>query len=132
MNARKIVPFVVALALALSACAGAPQPTAAPQAAPTTAPELTATTASAEPAAAPEATATAAPEPAAAPVVEINNPPRTAEEVDAIELAGKNVTIKFWHRYSGSQVTKVLEIANDFNEKNPYGIRVELEQAGAS
>ncbi len=129
MNARKIVPFVAALALALSACAGAPQPTAAPEAAPTTVPEPTATTA---PAAAPEATATAAPEPTAAPAVEINNPPRTAEEVDAIELTGKNVTIKFWHRYAGSQVTKVLEIANDFNEKNPYGIKVELEQAGAS
>lgn len=128
MNARMIVPFVVALALALSACAGAPQPTAAPEAAPTTAPEPAATTAPA----APEATATAAPEPTAAPAVQINNPPRTAEEVDAIDLTGKNVTIKFWHRYSGSQITKVLEIANDFNEKNPYGIKVELEQAGST
>jgi multiple sugar transport system substrate-binding protein/sn-glycerol 3-phosphate transport system substrate-binding protein len=29
-------------------------------------------------------------------------------------------------------VTKVLEITNDFNTKNPYGIKVTLEQAGAS
>lgn len=133
MNTRKIVPFVAALALALSACAGVSQPMTAPQAAaPTTAPDPTATAAPAQPTAAPEATATAMPEPTAAPAIEINNPPRTAEEVDAIELAGKNVTIKFWHRYSGSQVTKVLEIANDFNQKNPYGIKVELEQAGSS
>lgn len=133
MNTRKIVPFVAALALALSACAGVSQPMTAPQAAaPTTAPEPTATAAPAQPTAAPEATATAMPEPTAAPAIEINNPPRTAEEVDAIELAGRNVTIKFWHRYSGSQVTRVLEIANDFNEKNPYGIKVELEQAGSS
>ena len=139
MNARKVLPFVAALALLLSACAGAPAPTAAP----TTAPEPTA--APAEPTAAPEATAeptvapvepTAAPEataePTTAPAAEIGNPPKTAAEVDAIDLTGKNVTIKFWHRYAGSQVTKVLEIANDFNTNNPYGIKVELEQAGAS
>ena len=125
MNLRKLLPLTAALAIALAACAPAATPTAAPEA--TTVPE----------AAAPEATAvpeaTAAPEPTQAPAaVEISNPPKTVEEVDAIDLTGKNVVVKFWHRYSGSQITKVMEIANEFNEKNPYGIKVELEQAGSS
>jgi ABC-type glycerol-3-phosphate transport system substrate-binding protein len=64
--------------------------------------------------------------------VSVSNPPKSADEVDSIDLTGKNIEITFWHRYSGSQVTKVLEIANAFNEKNPYGIKVKLEQAGSS
>ncbi|MCL5997296.1 MAG: extracellular solute-binding protein [Chloroflexi bacterium] len=128
MNVRKVIPFAVAAAIVLAACGGAATPAPAPTTAPeaTQAPEATATTA-AEPTAAAEATATT--EPAA---VEVANPPKTVAEVDAIDLTGKNVEVLFWHRYSGSQVTKVLEIANDFNQKNPYGITVKLEQAGAS
>ncbi len=122
MNFRKVIPFMAVVAMVLAACGGGAAPTSAP--APTQAPAATA---------APEATkppeATAAP---AAGASTVANPPKTADDVDSIDLTGKNVEVLFWHRYSGSQVTKVMEIVNDFNTKNPYGIKVKLEQAGAS
>ena len=114
MNIRKLIPFAVAAAIVLAAC-GTATP-AAPQA--TKAPD--------QPKATEASKATDAPKAAT-----VSNPPKTADEVDALELTGKNIEITFWHRYAGSQVTKVLEIANGFNEKNPYGIKVKLEQAGA-
>jgi len=134
MNMRKVLPFAVAVAIALTACGGAaPAPAPAPTKAPAEATKAPEAAKPAEPTKAPEPTAvpepTQAPE---APAAAVNNPPKTVAEVDAIDPTGKNVVVKFWHRYSGGQVTKVLEIANDFNNKNPYGIKVVLEQAGAS
>ncbi|HQW34258.1 MAG TPA: extracellular solute-binding protein [Thermoflexales bacterium] len=108
MNFRTIVPFAAAIAMALSACTGAAAPTAAP---------------------AKPAEATKAPAPAAA----VSNPPKTAAEVDSITLTKEKPTeILFWHRYTGRTFSTVLEIVNDFNAKNPYGISVKLENAGAS
>jgi ABC-type glycerol-3-phosphate transport system substrate-binding protein len=54
---------------------------------------------------------------------------RTAADVDKIVLDKANPTeITFLHRYSGGQITAVLEIVNDFNKNNPYGINVKLER----
>ena len=134
MNIRKVIPLGVVVAVLLAACGGA-----TPTAAPTQAPAATSAPAEATATTAPEATATTAPEATMAPeatattaAAEVSNPPKTAAEVDSLELTGKNIEVTFWHRYSGSQVTRVLEIANDFNQKNPYGITVKLEQAGSS
>ncbi|MCL4507227.1 MAG: extracellular solute-binding protein [Chloroflexi bacterium] len=129
MNFRKLVPFTVAAAIALAAC-GTATPTAAPTSAPAATAAPAATTAPAA-TAAPEATATTAATSAPA-AAQVSNPPKTADEVDSMDLTGKNVQVLFWHRYSGSSISKVMEIVNDFNTKNPYGITVKLEQAGAN
>lgn len=53
----------------------------------------------------------------------------TAADVDKIVLDKSDPTaITFLHRYSGGQITAVLEIVNDFNANNPYGINVKLER----
>lgn len=127
MSLKKFLPLAAAAAMLLSACAGAataeptkPAATAAPAA----------TTAPAKPAAteAPKPAATEAPKPAA-----VNNPPKTVAEVDGIILTKEKPTeILFWHRYTGRTYSAVLEIVNDFNTKNPYGITVKLENAGSS
>ncbi|MCX7135356.1 MAG: extracellular solute-binding protein, partial [Proteobacteria bacterium] len=53
----------------------------------------------------------------------------TAGDVDKIVLDKANPTeITFLNRYSGGQITAVLEIVNDFNKTNPYGINVKLER----
>ncbi len=111
MNVRKLVPFSIAAAIVLAAC-GAASP-----AAPTSAPATTAPSA-----------ATTAPKPADTTVA---NPPKSADQVDALDLTGKNVEITFWHRYTSQNLTVVQTIVNDFNTKNPYGIKVKLENAGA-
>src|SRR5690348_13633581 len=127
MNVRKVIPFGVVVAIVLAACGGAAAPTTAPTSAPaaTTAPQATTATEAAATTApqattATEATATSAPAPAG----QVSNPPKSADEVDSMDLTGKNVQVLFWHRYAGAQVTKVMEIVNDFNSKNPYGITV--------
>ncbi len=112
MNIRKLIPFSIAAAIVLAAC-GAASP-----AAPTSAPAATA--APAAPA------ATKAPDMPA-----VANPPKTADQVDTLDLTGKNVEITFWHRYTSQNLTVVMSIVNDFNTKNPYGIKVKLENAGA-
>lgn len=108
MSFKKVLPLAVAAAMLLSACAAA---------------------ATAVPTAAPPAPAKATDVPKAV----VNNPPKTAAEVDAITLTkDKPTEILFWHRYTGRTYSTVLEIVNDFNTKNPYGISVKLENAGAS
>jgi len=53
----------------------------------------------------------------------------TAADVDKIKLdKSKPTEVTFLHRYSGAQITGVLEIVNDFNKTNPYGITVKLER----
>jgi multiple sugar transport system substrate-binding protein/sn-glycerol 3-phosphate transport system substrate-binding protein len=139
MNVRKLIPCAAAVALVLAACAAPAAPAPAAPAATTApaAPAATTAPAQAEATQAPEAPATvAATEAPAATQAPAAAPPgegmMTPEDVDAIDLTGKNVTVKFWHNYSGAQVTGVLDIVNDFNANNPYGIKVELEKAGAS
>lgn len=108
MSFKKLLPFAAAAALLISACG------AAAPAAPTAAPAAPA-------------------KPTDAPKAVVNNPPKTAAEVDAITLTkDKPTEILFWHRYTGATYSAVLEIVNDFNTKNPYGITVKLENAGSS
>ncbi len=108
MDTNKLIPILAATAIALAACA--PAPVSAPTAAPK-----------------PAEAATAAPATA-----KIANPPKSADEVDAIVLSkDKPTEILFWHRYTGATFSTVLEIVNDFNTTNPYGVKVKLENAGA-
>ncbi len=58
--------------------------------------------------------------------------PRIAQ-IDRIVLSKDAPTeITFAHRYAGVQLTGLLEIVNDFNAQNPYGIQVKLERVDGS
>ena len=83
MKTRKLFVALSLLVVAGLVLAGCAQPT------PTPAPKPAAKV---EPTKAPAATQ--APAATKAPEVKINNPPKTAEEVDAIKLKGKNVTVQ--------------------------------------
>jgi multiple sugar transport system substrate-binding protein/sn-glycerol 3-phosphate transport system substrate-binding protein len=125
---RKFTLFaavLVVLALIAVACAPAPEPTKAP-AQPTTAP-------AAQPTTAPAAKATEPPKPTEAPkVVKVNNPPKSAEEVDAIDLMGKNVEVVYWHNRPQKDQELLQSMLDEFNKSNPYGIKARAEIAGAS
>lgn len=71
--------------------------------------------------------ATSAPKP-----VTVNNPPKSAEEVDAIDLMGKNVTVTYWHQRPQAQQDVLQAMLDDFNKNNPYGIKATAEIAGAA
>jgi multiple sugar transport system substrate-binding protein/sn-glycerol 3-phosphate transport system substrate-binding protein len=117
MNIRKLLPNAFIAVMLLAACG----PQAAPSA-PSPADAPAAPAATAAPAAAPAASGASA----VAGVV-------TADDIDKIVLSkDKPTEVVFWHRYSGGQVTAVLEIINDFNATNPYGVVVKLEKAGES
>ena len=80
-----------------------------------------------EPTKAPEATKA----PAAA-AAKVNNPPKTAAEVDAIDLKGKNVTVTYWHNRPQKDQDFLQGMLDEFNKSNPYGITAKAEIAGAS
>ncbi|MBX7213081.1 MAG: extracellular solute-binding protein [Thermoflexales bacterium] len=132
MSLKKFLPIAAAASMLLAACQPAAAPaTAVPATAKPAAPAATAVpaaTTAAPAATAVPATAVPATKPAAGP-----NPPKTVADVDAIKLSKDNpTTVLFWHRYTGATYSSVIEIVNDFNTKNPYGITVKLENAGAS
>jgi multiple sugar transport system substrate-binding protein len=118
---------------ALAACqqAAAPSPTSAPAAQPTTAPAAQPTTA---PAAAGAATPTAAPKPTAATGASTaaGNPPTSPDAVDAINLAGKNVEVVYWHNRPQKDQDLLQSMFDDFSKSNPYGIKARAEIGGAS
>ncbi len=137
MRTRKlfvVLSLVVVVAMLLSACA---QPTAtpvpptkAPAAAPTAAPAPTKAPA---PTQAPAPTAAPAPTKAPEPTkVVVNNPPKTAAEVEAIDLKGKNVTVTYWHNRPQADQDFLQGMLDEFNKSNPYGITAKAEIAGAS
>jgi multiple sugar transport system substrate-binding protein len=108
MNSRKLLAFVSLLVIAatlLSACGSAatPAPTSAP-AKPTEAPK---------------------------PIV-VNNPPKTADEVDAIDLKGKNVSVTYWHNRPQADQDFLQKMLDEFNTSNPYGITAKAEIGGAT
>ncbi|MBI5651794.1 MAG: extracellular solute-binding protein [Chloroflexi bacterium] len=70
---------------------------------------------------------TAAPKP-----VTVNNPPKSADEVDAIDLAGKKVSVTYWHQRPQVQHEILQAMLDEFNKTNPYGITAKAEIAGAS
>lgn len=126
-----IITVLVLLAMALGACTPAPtvapaqppaQPTAAP-AQPTAAP--------AQPTAAP-AQPTAVPPTAAPTAVKVENPPKTAEQVDAISLEGRNIVVTYWHNRPQRDQEFLQAMLDEFNKSNPYGITARAEIAGAS
>ncbi len=79
---------------------------------------------SAQPASAPAASSAA---PASA-----DNPPRTASEVDAIALAGRQIQVTFWHNRPQQDQDLLQSMLDEFNKTNPYGIKATAEIAGAS
>jgi len=126
-------------ASALAACqqaAPAPStPSAAPTGAPATptpAPTAAPTTAAAPTAAAPTPTAAASPTPATGATAAVSNPPTSPEMVDAIELAGKNIEIVYWHNRPQKDQDLLQSMLDTFNKTNPYGIKARAEIAGAS
>ncbi len=146
MQLKKLMPLAMAAALILAACSS-------PAAAPTTAPAAPAATeiaATEAPAAATEATvapteaameATVAPTEAmtsteamtATEAMTSSMAMTSTSEIDNIVLSpDKPTEITFLSRYSGGQYTAVLEITNDFNANNPYGIKVNLETVSGS
>jgi multiple sugar transport system substrate-binding protein/sn-glycerol 3-phosphate transport system substrate-binding protein len=117
-----LVFVVLLIAVACTAPTEAPKPTAAPAQA-TSAP-------AAKPTDAPKPTTappTAAPKP-----ITINNPPQTPEEVDAIDLMGKKVTVTYWHQRPQAQQEVLQAMLDEFNKTNPYGITAKAEIAGAA
>ncbi len=141
MRSRKLfvaLSLLVVLSVFMAACAGptptkAPEPTAAPAAKvePTKAPAATAAPAAkVEPTKAPAATA--APAPTKAPEVKVNNPPKSAAEVDAIDLKDKKVTVTYWHNRPQADQDFLQKMLDEFNKSNPYGITAKAEIAGAS
>lgn len=62
----------------------------------------------------------------------INNPPKTAAEVDAINLKGKNVSVTYWHNRPQKDQDFLQGMLDEFNKSNPYGITAKAEIAGAS
>jgi multiple sugar transport system substrate-binding protein/sn-glycerol 3-phosphate transport system substrate-binding protein len=123
-----LVLAVLLIAVACAAPTEAPKPTSAP--APTTAPAQATTAPAAKPTDAPKPTAvppTAAPKP-----ITINNPPQTPEEVDAIDLMGKKVTVTYWHQRPQAQQEVLQAMLDEFNKTNPYGITAKAEIAGAA
>jgi multiple sugar transport system substrate-binding protein/sn-glycerol 3-phosphate transport system substrate-binding protein len=128
----------------LAACGGAPaSPTAAPKAAEptkpaapaaTTAPAAAPTTApvAAKPTSAPVAATQPVATPAAAAKVAVANPPTSAEMVDAIDLAGKNVEVVYWHNRTQKDQELLQTMLDEFSKSNPYGIKARPEIAGAS
>ena len=62
----------------------------------------------------------------------VNNPPKTPEEVDAIDLKGKNVTVTYWHNRPQKDQEFLQAMLDEFNKSNPYGITAKAEIAGAS
>lgn len=81
-------------------------------------------------------TPAATPAPTAVPTkpaeIKINNPPKTADEVDAIKLEGKNIEVIYWHNRPQKDQDLLQTMFDEFNKSNPYGIKARAEIAGAS
>ena len=119
MNKKLYIIAALLLVAIVAACQPAQPP--APPAQPQPPAQPAATQAPAQPA------ATTAPKP-----VTINNPPKSSDEVDAIDLMGKNVTVTYWHQRPQAQQEVLQAMLDDFNKTNPYGIKATAEIAGAA
>jgi len=83
---------------------------------------------------APVATPAPAQPPAAEakPAVTVENPPTSAEQVDAISLEGKKIEVIYWHNRPQKDQDFLQSLLDEFNASNPYGIVAKAEIAGAS
>lgn len=141
MRSLKILLLITVIVFVLGAALTACQPKATP--APTAAPTVQAqapTQAPAQPTQAPQPTQAAAqptqaPKPTEPPKptpVKVENPPKTAEQVDAISLEGRNVVVTYWHNRPQKDQEFLQAMFDEFNKTNPYGITARAEIAGAS
>ncbi len=64
--------------------------------------------------------------------VKINNPPASPDEVDAIQLKGKKVTVTYWHNRPQADQDFLQKLLDEFNASNPYGITATAEIGGAT
>ncbi len=81
--------------------------------------------------AAPGQATTAAAQPTAAPA-QVNNPPKTPQEVYQINLQGKNVEVTYWHNRPQQDQDLLESMLDEFSKTNPYGIVAHAEIAGAA
>ncbi len=144
-----LLPALVALLVALSACGGTSPSTGSNSASTNSgeaatsarrrgaarAPAAEAAATSAP--AASEATPATASEATSAPAasggnVDVSNPPTSPEMVDAIDLKGKNVQVTYWHNRPEADQKLLQSMLDEFNKSNPYGITAKAEIAGAS
>jgi multiple sugar transport system substrate-binding protein len=56
----------------------------------------------------------------------------TPEQVDAIDLTGKNITVTYWHNRPQKDQDLLQSMLDEFNKSNPYGITARAEIAGAT
>ena len=125
----KLIVVLVLFAVILAACAPAtPAPTAAPEA--TAVPATAAPSATVAPTATTVPTATAIPPTATAKPVE--NPPKSAAAVDAIDMSKKKTLVIFWHNRPAADQALLQKMLDEFNATNPYGIKATAEIAGAA
>lgn len=114
-----------------TAAAASPTTAAKPTAAATTAAKpTTAATAAAKPTTA----ATPAPTPVALPTKAPSaaSTGQTADQIDALDLTGKKVTVTYWHNRSQKDQDFLQGMLDEFSKSNPYGITAKAEIAGAS
>ena len=62
----------------------------------------------------------------------IPNPPKAPEQVDAIDLAGKIITVTFWHERSQRDQNLLQAMLDEFNKTNKYGITARAEIVGTT
>lgn len=72
---------------------------------------------------------TEAPKPGSASA--ISGVPATPEAVDAIDLAGKNVEVVYWHNRPQQDQDLLQSMFDEFSKSNTYGIKAKAEIAGA-
>lgn len=54
------------------------------------------------------------------------------DQVDAIDLKGKNVEVVYWHNRPQKDQDLLQAMFDEFNKSNPYGIKARAEIAGAA
>jgi multiple sugar transport system substrate-binding protein/sn-glycerol 3-phosphate transport system substrate-binding protein len=80
----------------------------------------------------PAATAVTAPPQATLQPAVVLNPPRTPEQVDAIDLTGKKVTVALWHERTVRDQALLQSMLDEFNRTNEYGITAKAEISGVT
>ncbi len=122
-NTKFALALLVMSALLLSACSAPTTPAAQqqpPQAQPTQAPAAQQQPPQTQPTQAPAA------------VIKVENPPKSAEQVDAIDIKDKKVEVTYWHNRPQKDQEFLQAMLDEFNKSNPYGIKAKAEIAGAS
>lgn len=144
-NTCTLLPALVVLLVALSACGGNTGSTATGSAGASTAStnsSAAATSASTSGAATTSASAaTSAPSPttsaaasqaAGGGTANVSNPPTAPTMVDGIALKGKNVQVTYWHNRPDADQKLLQSMLDEFSKTNPYGITAKAEIAGAT